>query len=247
MSGRIWLRALLFLFPFATFLHGQVLDNAQPVNNSNAASSSKLQKAKILYSVSPCASIRQEGRITMQIVIGEDGKVQDQELISAPSQSANANAIKDAVGQWTFEPARRDGKPIALMTNLNIDCPPVHTAKGNSSAKTLPPDSNTTQADKKSKSRNAGPIVTQASQSESKSGNSVLGTDNGHAGTVGIITHGRAEDETRQRGQTQTTKIVSPPGELKKPPKSDEDKEAEKNSKKKKSDKTPKDSKEHNP
>ncbi|MCP4901393.1 MAG: M56 family metallopeptidase [bacterium] len=65
-----------------------------------------------------------KGIVTSRAFITTDGKVKWVEILKSPDESLSA-ATKTAVAQWTFEPAKKDGKPIAvtylITTNFHLE------------------------------------------------------------------------------------------------------------------------------
>ena len=61
-----------------------------------------------------------EGRVILSIVVDKKGKVTKAEVIlSEPSSVFNEVAL-EAVRQYEFEPAKKDGKPIKIMMGHSI-------------------------------------------------------------------------------------------------------------------------------
>lgn len=62
-----------------------------------------------------------KGPTVFSVVIGTDGLVHDIRMIkSSNSDKADANALQ-AVKQWRFKPAMRDGVPVAVQINIQVD------------------------------------------------------------------------------------------------------------------------------
>ena len=62
---------------------------------------------------------RVEGVVLVQCVVGEDGKVRDARILTSLRPDLDASAL-DAVRQWQFQPAIKDGKPVAIKINVNV-------------------------------------------------------------------------------------------------------------------------------
>lgn len=63
---------------------------------------------------------RIEGTVFLQAVVLMDGTIGSLEVLSAPSPVL-ATAATDAVRQWTYEPTLLNGKPIEVITKINVN------------------------------------------------------------------------------------------------------------------------------
>jgi protein TonB len=62
-----------------------------------------------------------KGPTVFWVVIGADGLVHDIKMTkSSDSEKADANALA-AVKQWRFKPAMKDGVPVAVPINIQVD------------------------------------------------------------------------------------------------------------------------------
>ncbi len=62
-----------------------------------------------------------EGRVTLEVTIGVDGRVMDARLInSSGSDDLDTAALKHAKRYWRFKPATEDGKPVISTLKRNI-------------------------------------------------------------------------------------------------------------------------------
>jgi TonB family protein len=60
-----------------------------------------------------------EGEVILYGVIRENGSVDSIQLVRSVDQKLDANAVS-AFGMWKFEPATRDGQPVALEAIVQI-------------------------------------------------------------------------------------------------------------------------------
>lgn len=60
------------------------------------------------------------GSASVECAIEADGSVKSVKLLSATHQEFGLAAL-DAVREWTFEPARRDGQPVAVNLHIPFD------------------------------------------------------------------------------------------------------------------------------
>ena len=61
-----------------------------------------------------------QGTCVLGITVEKDGLVRDVHVKRSSDKRFDQNAI-DAVKRWKFEPATRDGKPIAVLTSVEVD------------------------------------------------------------------------------------------------------------------------------
>jgi len=64
-------------------------------------------------------SARVQGRVRFQAVIGVDGHVQDPQLLSGPPLLVRA--ALDSVQHWIYKPTLVDGKPVEVITTIDVD------------------------------------------------------------------------------------------------------------------------------
>jgi protein TonB len=86
--------------------------------------SGNLQPARLISFVRPvypyAARIaRQQGTVTVAIVIAKDGTVVKAKLVSATNDVFIASAL-DAVIQWKFRPATIDGVPVSITSAVPV-------------------------------------------------------------------------------------------------------------------------------
>jgi periplasmic protein TonB len=64
-----------------------------------------------------------EGRVTLTWIVTKEGKTADIKLVRGLNPRLDAAAFK-AVSQWRFDPATKDGKPVAVRLMADIDFHP---------------------------------------------------------------------------------------------------------------------------
>jgi len=60
-----------------------------------------------------------EGTVRLKIIVMRDGQIKDPKVVNSLSEALDKRSI-DAVSQWKFEPATKDGKPVA--TQFDVEC-----------------------------------------------------------------------------------------------------------------------------
>jgi len=70
----------------------------------------------------PAAMLRlqTEGVVTVRVRIGADGRVVDVEKLSATNDAFWERTREQALGQWRFKPATRDGVPVEATKTLTV-------------------------------------------------------------------------------------------------------------------------------
>jgi periplasmic protein TonB len=63
---------------------------------------------------------RIQGTCVLGLTVDERGKVRDVHVTRSLDKRLDQNAI-DAVKQWKFNPAMRNGKPVAVFTSVEVD------------------------------------------------------------------------------------------------------------------------------
>jgi protein TonB len=84
----------------------------------------QLQEPTLISSSAPiypslARATKVEGVVVLDVLVDATGKVADVKVISGPASLRQA-AI-DAMRQWKYQPARLNGQPIAIHTNVNIN------------------------------------------------------------------------------------------------------------------------------
>ncbi len=84
-----------------------------------------IKAPKVLNRVDPAfteeaKAARIAGIVIIEALVGEDGVVRDAKVIKDLPMGLGQAAV-DAVRQWTFEPATKDGKPVPVVFNLTVN------------------------------------------------------------------------------------------------------------------------------
>ena len=61
----------------------------------------------------------QSGKITLQAVVSDTGYVCSAKVIEGIDKKSDADA-ENAVRQWHFVPAKRDGRPVAVVISVEV-------------------------------------------------------------------------------------------------------------------------------
>lgn len=61
-----------------------------------------------------------QGAVTVACVVGPDGRVRDIQILRPLGMGLDEKAI-EAVRQWRFEPAKKDGVPVAVRVAIDVD------------------------------------------------------------------------------------------------------------------------------
>jgi TonB family protein len=75
---------------------------------------------RAIYSPDPAgiAGIR-EATVVLWVVVGPDGRVRDLRVVRSGGKKLD-DATLATVRQWRFDPARKDGKPVAVQINVEV-------------------------------------------------------------------------------------------------------------------------------
>lgn len=71
----------------------------------------------------PANAGRQQGTVTLQVLIGRDGTVQDAKFLQG--SLAFARAAIDGVKQWKFKPYVMNGRAVSVQTLLTMTFKPA--------------------------------------------------------------------------------------------------------------------------
>ena len=68
-----------------------------------------------------CLRLGIEGTVRVRVLVGEDGRVQEATVGKSSGEAALDDAALDAVRDWRFEPAKRDGVPVRAWAIVPIE------------------------------------------------------------------------------------------------------------------------------
>ncbi len=80
----------------------------KPVYTPNPEYTKAARKAKL------------QGTVIVQTIVDTDGHTRDTTIVRGLDEGLNENAIK-AVNQWTFQPAMKDGQPVPVQINVEVN------------------------------------------------------------------------------------------------------------------------------
>jgi TonB family protein len=61
-----------------------------------------------------------QGSVLLQVVVGEDGHARDVQIAQSLGLGLDEKAL-EAVRQWRFEPGRLEGRPVAVVVNIQVN------------------------------------------------------------------------------------------------------------------------------
>ena len=68
----------------------------------------------------PARKAKYEGTVVLGLIVGPDGRPRDIRVTRSLGMGLDEKAI-EAVRQWKFEPARKNGQPVAVQINVEVD------------------------------------------------------------------------------------------------------------------------------
>jgi TonB family protein len=63
---------------------------------------------------------KKQGTVVLSVVIGSDGTVGDVSVTRSLGSGFDEKAV-EAVKKWEFEPASKDGRPVAVRVDIQLD------------------------------------------------------------------------------------------------------------------------------
>jgi TonB family protein len=93
-------------------------------NDLSHPGSSRTTPPHALYTPDPDYPIearkaKVQGVVTLKLTVSPDGTTKDIQMVKHLRSDLDANAV-DAVRRWKFEPATKDGKPVAVSVNIDV-------------------------------------------------------------------------------------------------------------------------------
>lgn len=79
-----------------------------------------ISRPTLLHSVPPSGAAGTRGKVIIEATIDEDGCVRQLKLVQTGGQRLDAAAL-EAMKQWVFLPAMKDGRPVAVLYDLTIE------------------------------------------------------------------------------------------------------------------------------
>jgi bla regulator protein blaR1 len=107
---------------------------SQPIRVSSVAMQARLVHSSQLKYPEAARKKNIQGTVTLDVVVGADGKVKSVKVADGPKQLTKAAA--NAVKEWQYQPMMLNGKPIEVETTValtfKLTKPPAKPAKGES-------------------------------------------------------------------------------------------------------------------
>lgn len=100
---------------------------AEPATSVPPASVRSTEKAaRLIRQVPPAFPVaaarrRQKGWVELEFTIGADGRVSDVQVVRSEPNKLFDRAAMRAVSQWVYEPATRDGEPVASRGRRRVE------------------------------------------------------------------------------------------------------------------------------
>jgi periplasmic protein TonB len=101
-------------------LNGQTSENDEPVFDLGDG----ITPPKVTHQVNPkpdsgTKGFRITGQVLIALIVNSRGLPVNVHVLRSVDREIDASAV-EAVRQWRFEPARRDGKPVAVRVTVEI-------------------------------------------------------------------------------------------------------------------------------
>jgi periplasmic protein TonB len=80
---------------------------------------------RLLYSPDPeyseeARKAKYQGTVVLWIIVGPDGRPREVRVRRSLGMGLDEKAV-EAVRQWRFEPAHKDGQPVAVQVNIEVN------------------------------------------------------------------------------------------------------------------------------
>ncbi|MDQ1468721.1 MAG: periplasmic protein TonB [Bryobacterales bacterium] len=112
-------RALVAIFSIALAAHGQ---NPAPAGEEVYQVGAGVSQPKVIRQVQPehpARGFRISGAVLIGLVVGSNGEPRDVHVVKSLEKEIDQSAV-EAVQKWRFEPAKKDGKPVAAKVSVEI-------------------------------------------------------------------------------------------------------------------------------
>ena len=61
-----------------------------------------------------------QGTVILTVVVGPDGRTHEVRVLRSLGMGLDEKAV-EAIHRWKFEPGRRDGIPVAVLVNVEVN------------------------------------------------------------------------------------------------------------------------------
>lgn len=100
-------------------------DSTNQPKKSEAESRRGVTPPRIIYSVDPeydkaSHKAKVQGKVVLTLVVAKSGEPQDIKIAKSLNPALDEKAI-EAVSKWRFAPATKDGEPMALRVNVEVN------------------------------------------------------------------------------------------------------------------------------
>lgn len=98
---------------------------ASHASNGEQAAPTPLVQPKFVSGTAPtypaeAYATGKSGRVVIEALIDEKGRIFASEVVASADDTLDAAALQ-AVADWVFEPAKRDGKPTMVVVRIPVD------------------------------------------------------------------------------------------------------------------------------
>jgi protein TonB len=110
---------LVAVFLIALAAHAQ---NPAPAEEEVYQVGAGVSQPRVIQQVQPehpAKGFRISGTVLIGLVVGSNGAPRDVHVVKSLEKEIDQSAV-DAVQKWRFEPAKKDGKPVAVKVSVEI-------------------------------------------------------------------------------------------------------------------------------
>jgi TonB family protein len=112
-----WRRLLLIFFCAACFLSAQSDDETVYDLGPGISPPRVVKQVNPRYSTDH--GVRPVGSVTIALIVTSKGLPKDQHVLKGLDKELDQSAL-DAVGEWRFAPAQKNGKPVSVRVSVQI-------------------------------------------------------------------------------------------------------------------------------